>query len=419
MTPSPAAPPRAATPMRLIKDTTTAGFRQDVIAESMHGRSWSISGRRGAAPASSSPPFSEKVVKAAKGAVASGQDEHRRPSLDRRPARHPVDPRRDRLPEGPAGRRLHGRGAREPDQGADRSPSPARPRIGRGGARRCRRPDRGGRPRGRLRDLRGRARAAARQRDGARRTAKMQLDAGEIEKRQARAGHVPEAKAAARRCARASAPPSNSPSRRPPSATCRACSEEARPTGRSIRRGSTSPWASRPTANAAKRSIHLIELRKRDKDWNDDAARKQLLQFFRGVGRDGSRHDPGTAQALGAPVLVMRQLAWASFRPAFGPSGRRHVSTMRATRPGGLPRRHLRSFRCPAPCCCRAARCPSTSSSARYLSMIDDAMRTDRIFGMIQPDPDGSGAANPSSTGSLRGRITHYAETGDGRYLVS
>ncbi len=25
---------------------------------------------------------------------------------------------------------------------------------------------------------------------------------------------------------------------------------------------------------------HLIELRKRDKDWNEDGARKQLLQFF-------------------------------------------------------------------------------------------------------------------------------------------
>ena len=29
---------------------------------------------------------------------------------------------------------------------------------------------------------------------------------------------------------------------------------------------------------------HLIELRKRDKDWNEDGARKQLLQFFEAWG---------------------------------------------------------------------------------------------------------------------------------------
>ncbi|WP_457106098.1 LON peptidase substrate-binding domain-containing protein [Methylobacterium sp. P5_C11] len=56
----------------------------------------------------------------------------------------------------------------------------------------------------------------------------------------------------------------------------------------------------------------------------------------------------------------------------------------------------------------------------RYLAMVDDAMRTDRIIGMIQPDPEGSMAANPKLYRvGCAGRVTQYAETGDGRYLIS
>ncbi len=56
----------------------------------------------------------------------------------------------------------------------------------------------------------------------------------------------------------------------------------------------------------------------------------------------------------------------------------------------------------------------------RYLAMIDDAMRTDRIIGMIQPDPDGGGSMNPKLYRvGCAGRLTQYAEAGDGRYLVS
>jgi uncharacterized protein len=56
----------------------------------------------------------------------------------------------------------------------------------------------------------------------------------------------------------------------------------------------------------------------------------------------------------------------------------------------------------------------------RYLAMIDDAMRTDRIVGMIQPDPEAAGSANPRLYRvGCAGRVTQYAETGDGRYLIS
>ena len=57
----------------------------------------------------------------------------------------------------------------------------------------------------------------------------------------------------------------------------------------------------------------------------------------------------------------------------------------------------------------------------RYLAMIDDALRTDRIIGMIQPDAEGGGA--PMVPRLYRvgcaGRVTQFAETGDGRYLIS
>ncbi|GJD47622.1 Lon protease [Methylobacterium crusticola] len=57
----------------------------------------------------------------------------------------------------------------------------------------------------------------------------------------------------------------------------------------------------------------------------------------------------------------------------------------------------------------------------RYLAMIDDALRTDRVIGMIQPDAEG--AETPLSPKLFRvgcaGRVTQFAETGDGRYLIS
>ncbi|WP_029030253.1 LON peptidase substrate-binding domain-containing protein [Salinarimonas rosea] len=57
----------------------------------------------------------------------------------------------------------------------------------------------------------------------------------------------------------------------------------------------------------------------------------------------------------------------------------------------------------------------------RYLAMIDDAMRTDRIIGMVQPDAEAGGQGGaPRLYGiGCAGRITQLAETGDGRYLVT
>lgn len=54
----------------------------------------------------------------------------------------------------------------------------------------------------------------------------------------------------------------------------------------------------------------------------------------------------------------------------------------------------------------------------RYLNMVDDAMAGDRVIGMIQTR--GGSRARPflAEVGCL-GRITSYAETSDGRYLIT
>src|SRR5215469_5960092 len=54
----------------------------------------------------------------------------------------------------------------------------------------------------------------------------------------------------------------------------------------------------------------------------------------------------------------------------------------------------------------------------RYLNMIDDAMAGDRVIGMIQTN--GGQKARPHlATVGCAGRITSYAETSDGRYLIT
>jgi uncharacterized protein len=58
----------------------------------------------------------------------------------------------------------------------------------------------------------------------------------------------------------------------------------------------------------------------------------------------------------------------------------------------------------------------------RYLAMIDDALRSgNRLIGMIQPDPTHPGA-DPDKPHLFQvgcvGRMTQFAESGDGRYLI-
>ena len=57
----------------------------------------------------------------------------------------------------------------------------------------------------------------------------------------------------------------------------------------------------------------------------------------------------------------------------------------------------------------------------RYMTMIDDAIRGDRIIGMVQARSDGEDQGGRSAlyeTGCA-GRITSFEESGDGRYVVT
>ncbi|HYF23807.1 MAG TPA: LON peptidase substrate-binding domain-containing protein [Caulobacteraceae bacterium] len=54
----------------------------------------------------------------------------------------------------------------------------------------------------------------------------------------------------------------------------------------------------------------------------------------------------------------------------------------------------------------------------RYLNMVDDAMAGDRVIGMIQTLGGQRARPNLAPVGCV-GRITSYAETSDGRYLIT
>jgi hypothetical protein len=53
----------------------------------------------------------------------------------------------------------------------------------------------------------------------------------------------------------------------------------------------------------------------------------------------------------------------------------------------------------------------------RYIEMIDNSMKTDRIIGMIQPKKQMNGIPQLYNVGCA-GKITNFNETEDGRYLI-
>ncbi|MEQ8379890.1 LON peptidase substrate-binding domain-containing protein [Parvibaculum sp.] len=62
----------------------------------------------------------------------------------------------------------------------------------------------------------------------------------------------------------------------------------------------------------------------------------------------------------------------------------------------------------------------------RYLKMVDDALRGERIIGMVQPDGEAAILASqmpdrspPLCGVGCAGRITSFAETGDGRVVIT
>ncbi|MEM7426411.1 MAG: LON peptidase substrate-binding domain-containing protein [Pseudomonadota bacterium] len=72
------------------------------------------------------------------------------------------------------------------------------------------------------------------------------------------------------------------------------------------------------------------------------------------------------------------------------------------------------------------AHLPLNIFEPRYLKMIDDAMRSHRLIGMVQPDSadgiktQGNTDARPSVYGvGCAGRITTFSETEDNRFLIT
>lgn len=55
----------------------------------------------------------------------------------------------------------------------------------------------------------------------------------------------------------------------------------------------------------------------------------------------------------------------------------------------------------------------------RYLNMIDDAMAGERVIGMVQTRAGGERTRPALAAVGCVGRITTYAETADGRYLIT
>jgi uncharacterized protein len=121
-------------------------------------------------------------------------------------------------------------------------------------------------------------------------------------------------------------------------------------------------------------------------------------------------------------------MAAASFRRRFSPEecrnpdARREVdmpSNIHYTTPADLPET-LPLFPLPGALLLPRGQMPLNVFEPRYLAMVDFAMASHRLIGMIQPDPAQAGSAMVPHLFSVgcAGRITQLAETGDGRYLV-
>jgi Lon protease-like protein len=66
-------------------------------------------------------------------------------------------------------------------------------------------------------------------------------------------------------------------------------------------------------------------------------------------------------------------------------------------------------------------RIPLNVFEPRYLAMIDAALASDRVIGMIQPMDEGGGSDRRPALYRVgcAGRLVQFAETGDGRYVLS
>jgi len=93
------------------------------------------------------------------------------------------------------------------------------------------------------------------------------------------------------------------------------------------------------------------------------------------------------------------------------------VSNVTYEGPGAMPAT-LPLFPLPGALLLPRGQMPLNIFEPRYLAMIDHALRSERLVGMIQPNPDRGDTAPLYSVGCA-GRITQFAESGDGRYIIT
>ena len=88
--------------------------------------------------------------------------------------------------------------------------------------------------------------------------------------------------------------------------------------------------------------------------------------------------------------------------------------------PADLPRR-LKVFPLPGALLLPHAELPLNIFEPRYLALVEDALSGDRLIGMIQPDHDDADLAGVPALKHVgcAGRITSFAETPDGRILIT
>ena len=313
------------------------------------------------------------------GRRAPGQDEHRRPSR-----RSPASSASSRSPRSspsqrPAGRRLHRRPAREPGQGLHRprrrpgrslrAPSASSPR-----ARRCS-------PTATSPSAAERFGAALKSEPavGRRRSPawpRCLLASGELERARQTLAMLPDSAAAdpQGRCR-----PRPDRARRPDRRTRR------RRRARGADRGQPGrpPGALRPRPAPQRRgrprrapSTGLLEIMRKNRSWEEEKARKQLLQFFEAWGPTDEATLGRAAQAVVGAVRLRRPMK---------------AGNCAYQRPGGSAGGHSGLSACRGACSCRAPSMPLNIFEPRYLAMIDAALAGDRVVGMIQPD-EASGA---------------------------
>ena len=54
----------------------------------------------------------------------------------------------------------------------------------------------------------------------------------------------------------------------------------------------------------------------------------------------------------------------------------------------------------------------------RYIAMIDDSMKTNKMIGLIQPKKNNTNAIHDLYNVGCLGKITSFKDTSDGRYLI-